>query len=347
VAASPAAAAPAASPAVAAPAGSPAAKPAVDYKAEMATLYEAAKKEGKLVLYSSMNLDDAKVVLPEFEKTFPGVKVEHIRAQGEDLMQRIITETKGGKVLADVFDTNAAQVAQVVQEGILDSYAIPAAADLPASFKDPQNRWTTERVTTVILGFNSSQVKPEEAPKTWDDLADPKWKGKIIMEVGDQEMLITLLKQKYTNEEQGIEVFKKIAANQPQAFSGHTQQSELLAAGQGAVCMACYGHHIIALQQKGAPVDFTKTEGVLYSLVFGLVKSAPNPNAGKLYLNWTMSPDGQKVLGAAGRAPARSEVPISTPLMPQGMKWYVSRPDYMTDFTKYDKIWRDTFQIRG
>ena len=86
---------------------------------------------------------------------------------------------------------------------------------------------------------------------------------------------------------------------------------------------------------------------MLYSLIFGLVKGAPHPNAGKLYLNWTMSPDGQKVLGAAGRAPARPGTPISTPLMPEGIKWYTSRPEYLADFGKYDKLWREIFKIGG
>jgi iron(III) transport system substrate-binding protein len=318
----------------------------IDYKAEMDKLYEAAKAEGTLSLYSSMNLDDARVVLPEFEKAFPGVKVEHVRATGEVLQQRLITEIKGGKVLADVYDTNSGQVFPVIQEGLLEAYPIPTAQDIPPEFRDERGLWTTERTTTVIIAYNTSQVKPEEAPQTFEDLADPKWKDKIIMEAADQEMFISLLKQKFANEEQGLEVFRKIGANEPQVFEGHTQVADFLAAGQGAVCMGCYGHHIVALQQKGAPVEFSKKEGVLNSIIFGLVKGAPHPNAAKLYLNWTMSPDGQKVLGAAGRAPARPGTPISTPLMPDGMKWYPSRPEQLAAFNKYDALWRQIFKIR-
>ena len=330
------------------PAAAPAAaKPTIDYKAEMARLYEEAKKEGTVVLYSSMNLDDARVVLPEFEKAFPGVKVDHVRATGEQLQQRLVTEIKGGKVLADVYDTNAAQVYPIVQEGLMEAYPIPTAQDIPTLFRDDKGQWTTERVTTVIVAYNTNLVKPEEAPKTFDDLADPKWKGKLLMEAADQEMFITLLKQKYASEDQGLEVFRRIAANNPEGHAGHTQVADFLAAGQGAVCMGCYGHHIIALKQKGAPVEFARAEGVLYSLIFGLVKGAPHPNAGKLYLNWVMSPEGQKVLGDAGRAPARPGTPISTPLMPEGMKWFVSRPEYLADFPKYDKLWRDIFKITG
>ncbi len=330
------------------PTEQPAAKPAakIDYKAELDKLYEAAKKEGKLVLYSSMNLDDAKVVLPEFEKAFPGVKVEHVRATGETLQQRIITEVRGGRVLADVFDTNAGQVYPLVEEGILESYPIPTAQDIPSDFRDDKGRWTTERVTTVIIAYNTNMVKPGEEPQTFEDLADPKWKGKILMEAADQEMFITLLKQKFGDEQKGLEVFRRIAANQPEVHAGHTQVADFLAAGQGAVCMGCYGHHIISLKAKGAPVEFSKKEGVLYSIVFGLVKGAPNPNAAKLYLNWTMAPDGQKVLGAAGRAPARPGTPISTPLMPEGMKWYPSRPEYAAEFNKYEALWREIFNIR-
>ncbi len=166
------------------------------------------------------------------------------------------------------------------------------------------------------------------------------------METADQEMFITLAKQKFASEEQGVEVFRRIGANEPEAHAGHTQLADLLAAGQGAVCMGCYGHLIITLKNKGAPVEFSKTEGVLNSILVGLVKGAPHPNTAKLYLNWLMSPDGQKVLGAAGRAPARHGTPIATPLIPDGMKWYPSRPEYTADFNKYDALWREIFKIR-
>ncbi len=108
----------------------------VDYKAEIERLHEAAKKEGTLGLYSSMNLDDAKVVLPEFEKAFPGVKVDHTRATSEVLQQRLISEVKGGKVLADVLDTNAGQYYPVLEAGFMEAYPIPAAQDLPLELRD-------------------------------------------------------------------------------------------------------------------------------------------------------------------------------------------------------------------
>ncbi len=233
-----------------------AAKPAakVDYKAEMDRLYEAAKREGKLVLYSSMNLDDARVILPQFEQAFPGVKIEHVRATGETLQQRLVTEVRAGRVLADVFDTNAGQVLPVVEQGLLEEYPVPTAQDIPAEFRDPRGRWTTERVTTVIIAYNTNMVRPNEAPQTFEDLADPKWKGKILMEAADQEMMITLLKQKFGDEQKGLEVFRKIAANEPEVHSGHTQVADMLAAGQGAICMGCYGHHIVALKEKGTPL---------------------------------------------------------------------------------------------
>lgn len=318
----------------------------VDYKAEIERLHDAAKKEGTLGLYSSMNLDDAKVVLPEFEKAFPGVKVDHTRATSEVLQQRLISEVKGGKVLADVLDTNAGQYYPVLEAGFMEAYPIPAAQDLPLELRDENGLWTTLRVTTVVIAYNTELVKDGEAPQRFEELADPKWKGKLIMETADQEMFITLAKQKFASEEQGVEVFRRIGANEPEAHAGHTQLADLLAAGQGAVCMGCYGHLIITLKNKGAPVEFSKTEGVLNSILVGLVKGAPHPNAAKLYLNWLMSPDGQKVLGAAGRAPARPGTPIATPLIPDGMKWYPSRPEYTADFNKYDALWREIFKIR-
>jgi ABC-type Fe3+ transport system substrate-binding protein len=343
-------AAPVATPTAAAKptAAATAAPAAVDLKAEMAGLYEEAKKEGALVLYSSMNLDDARLILPAFEKAYPGIKIDHVRATGETLQQRVITETRGGKVLGDVFDTNAAQFYPVVQQGLMEAYPIPSANDLPPEFRDTQGYWTTGRVTTVNVAYNREQLKPsEEPPQTFDDMADPRWKGRLLMEPADQEMMIILLRQKFPNEEQGMDFFRKVAANQPEFHPGHTELADFLAAGQGAVCFGCYGHHIVALHAKGAPVDFAKKEGVLYTIVSGLFKGAPHPNAGKLYLNWLMSPEGQTVLGANGRAPARPNTPLSTPIMPSGMKWYPSRLEFLAEMSKYEKMWQEVFNLRG
>src|SRR5215467_11991651 len=185
-------------------------------------LHKAALKEGgTLNFYGTLAQINAEKILPVFEKRFPGMKVNHVDATADKLAARAITEARGGRVLADVFQMALENVLQVGQQKLL-----------------------------------VDRLPPEDDPKAFDDFADPKWKGKLIAEPRDVELLIGLAKHKFKNDEKAFDYLRKLAANNIEFHKGHSELAEFLVAGQAAACLTCYAHHYPMRIRKGAPLGY-------------------------------------------------------------------------------------------
>lgn len=326
--------APTSAPAAATAAPTVAAKPG---ELDQATI-DKAKQEGKVTFYTSLNEDDAKFVIAEFAKAYPEIKVTLNRKSSEKIVAQFITEAKAGTVIADVLETGGLDIAKPIKEGLIQEFRPPSAEKLPDNLKDPNGLWTAARLGIETVAWNTTLVKPEEAPKSFEDLADPKWKGKILIESTDVEVLLALAKQKFKDDAKVIDYLKRLAANDLQPAAGHTETADLLIAGQRALFWGAHGHSIEAKRKSGAPVDYMRTEGVLTVDGAVLPKGAPNVNAAKVFINWYVGEDGQKAIAARKRVPARPGV-ADPALMPKVI--YVSGPDGIDDFAKYDKMWKD------
>ena len=189
----------------------------------MEELYAAARPEGKVLIYSSLNLDDVAELFPLFESRFPGVKIEHTRATGERLLQRLVTEVRGGSVLADVFETNGFEIYNAAKEELTEPFCPANIADLNPNLYEKDCMWIGTRTNHDIVAWNTNLVRPGEEPKTYEDLGDPKWKDRILMELTDVEMFNALLSDRGYGEQRGMEMFRRIAANNPEFHSGHTE----------------------------------------------------------------------------------------------------------------------------
>lgn len=303
-----------------------------------------AKTEGKVVLYTSLNEDDAKFVIGKFETDNPGIKVTLNRKSSEKITAQFITEAKAGKVIADVLETGGLDLAKPIKEGLVAEFRPPAASGFRDEFKDPKGLWTAARLGIETIAWNTTMVKPEEAPKSFEDLADPKWKGKILIESTDVEVMLALAQVKYKGDDAKVrDYFTKLAANQPQPSAGHTETLDLLIAGQRATFWGAHGHTTEAKRKAGAPVDYMRTEGVLTIDGASLAKGAPNTNAGKVFINWYVSEAGQKALSERNRIPARAGI-ADPKLFPTTT--YVSGPAYIDVFDKYQKLWKEILKIQ-
>ncbi len=298
-----------------------------------------AKAEGKLVFYTSLNEDDAKYVVGKFEAANPGIKVTLNRKSSEKITSQFITEAKAGKIIADVLETGGLDIAKPIKEGLVAEFRPPAAAAFPDSLKDPKGLWTAARLGIETIAWNTSQVKAADAPKSFEDLADPKWKGKILIESTDVEVMLALAKVKWKGDDAKVrDYFTKLAANQLQPSAGHTETLDLLIAGQRAVFWGAHGHTTEQKAKAGAPVDYMRTEGVLTVDGAVLAKGAPNPNAAKVFINWYVSEGGQRAILDRKRVPARPGIADAS-LLPKTI--YVSGPEGLADFDKYQKLWKE------
>jgi iron(III) transport system substrate-binding protein len=302
----------------------------------------ALKEGGTLNFYGVLAQINAEKILPVFEKRFPGIKVNHVDATADQLAARAITEARGGRVLADIFQGSLENVIQVYEQGLFLEKLVPEAADYPDNLKG--SYWVATDLIFIVGAWNTSKVKKGDEPKEFDDFADPKWKNMLMAEPRDAELLIGLARHKFKNEEKAVALLRKIAANQIEFHKGHSPLAELLVAGQSAACLTCYSHHFPPRIRKGAPVDYMLTEGIATISGTAIFKNAPHPNTAQLFARWAISEEGQKVYAQGGRTPGHPKVqPVEKT---KTAKIYPISANDVKDFRKYEKVWKEIFKLR-
>jgi iron(III) transport system substrate-binding protein len=302
----------------------------------------ALKEGGTLNFYGTLAQINAQRILPVFEKRFPGIKINHVDATADKLAARAIAEARGGRTIADVFQGALENALQVQEQGLLLDRLPPEAAEYPEVLKGPN--WLATDYIFLIIAWNTNLVKKGEEPQGFEDIADPKWKGKLIAEPRDVEVLIGLARHKYKNDEKAIALLRRIAANKPEFHRGHSELAEFLVAGQAAVCFTCYSHHYPRRIQRGAPVNYFLGEGVGALQATAVFKNAPHPNAAWLFARWVASQEGQKAYAQGGRTPTHPKVEPVEKTRPERI--YPIGVAEIRDWKKYEKIWKEIFALR-
>lgn len=314
--------------------------------AQAQTIDEVYKKAlaegGTLNFYGTLAQINAEIILPGFEKRFPGIKVNHVDATADQLAARVIAESRGGKVIADVFQTLLDGLVRVQGQGLFLDQLYPEAAAYPAEYKGAN--WVASDLIYIVPAWNTMKVKKQDEPKQFEDFAEPRWKNILIAEPRDFQLLIGLARYKYKSDEKAVALLKRIAANNPEFHKGHSQLAELLVAGQAAACVTCYAHHYPLRKRKGAPVDYMLTEGTGDIDATAILKNAPHPNTALLFARWTASEEGQKVYAQGGRLPAHPKVESIEKTRPARV-YPVGEQD-VKDYPKYEKMWKEIFGLR-
>lgn len=305
-------------------------------------LYKKALKEGGVLnCYCSLAQINAEIIYPLFEKRFPGIKINHVDATSDKLAARAITEARGGRVIADVVEFGLEDINKIHAQGLILEKVPPEAADYPANLRGTY--WAANNLIFFIGAWNTDKVKKEEEPKFLDDFADPRWKGRLIAEPRDYEVLIGLT-HKHKSLDKASAVLAKIAANNVEFHKGHSQLAELLVAGQAAACFTCYSHHFPGRMRKGAPVNYMLSEGAAGIIAVAVLKDAPHPNTAWLFNRWAASEEGQKVYAQGGRTPAHPKVEPKEKIRPAVI--YPVGVEDLKQFSKYEKIWKEIFKLR-
>ena len=302
-------------------------------------LIEGAKKEGKLVWYTSMAIDTSKPLLDAFLKEYPFIKAELVRAGEEQLMNRILSETRAGKWLFDAVSTSAMSV--LVERRMTAPYLPPERDAFLSEFKDAQGHWTGIFVNNLVLGYNTSMLPVKEAPKNYADLVDPKWKGKMLMDSTDYDWFGTL--STVWGKEKTVEYMKRLALQNPLWRRGHGLTAQLLGAGEVPLAWA-YNFRLERMKNDGAPVDWIETFDPIVVTVSGLGLSAKatNPNSAKLLIDFATSKKGQQMVRGMRRIPARTDIEPLAPKMDQSKlklkavpkEVYLHLDDYAREFRK-------------
>jgi len=305
-------------------------------------LHKAALKEGGTVnFYASLAQINAEKILPEFEKRFPGMKVNHVDGTSDKLAARIIAEARGGRTIVDVAEFSIEDIRNLYNQKLLSEKTIPEAAAYPSNLKGTY--WIANNLIFINGAWNTEKVKKGEEPKAFDDFADPKWKDRLIGEPRDVEILIGLT-HKFKSFEKARDLLAKIAANNVEFHKGHSDLAELLVAGQAAACFTCYTHHYPLRIKKGAPVGYMLSEGVATIIPSATPKNPPHPNSALLYERWSASEEGQAAYARGGRNPAHPKVEATDKIRPD--KIYAVGTEDLKEFAKYEKAWKEIFKLR-
>jgi iron(III) transport system substrate-binding protein len=307
-----------------------------------AQLLEVAKKEGTLTVYSSMPQDDMSALAADFEKRY-GIKVKIWRAGSEKLLQRVVLEARSNRFEMDVADTNGPEMEAMHREHLLQVCKSPFLIDLIPQAILPHREWIATRLNIFTCAYNTKALKKEELPKTYADLLDPKWKGKIAVEADDNDWLAgTVTKMGY---DKGVALFKEIAAkNAVTVRKGHTLLANLVASGEVPLALTLYNYKVEQMKNAGAPVDWFALEptiarpnGVAVS------KNAPHPYAAVLFQDFMLSL-GQGILGKRDFIPTSTKVPSNLNKMPLT---FADPKATLDDNQKWTRLYEEIFSHKG
>ncbi|MGH7844075.1 MAG: ABC transporter substrate-binding protein [Candidatus Binatia bacterium] len=311
-------------------------------KDRQSRIEEGAKREGELGWYTTLSGEDSAKVIQLFEKRYPFVKIKLIRLTSERLVQRYMTEFQAGRFLADVVETADFQIEALRRKGTLRPYYTPSVEKYDKRFVQSQGFWVANRVTMIVLGYNTRLVPPAVAPRKYEDLLDPKWKGQMSVEREQTEWFMSLMD--HWGEEKGKAFFQRLGAQNPSIRSGHTLMAQLVMAGEDPMSPNSYSQYFPRAQKSGAPVDWINLEPVIgKGIVSALAKNSPHPHAAMLFLDFFFSKEGgEKIIHEVNRIASHPELVPDPPRMREGFDFIMIDPvKYMDRIDRYAQLWRE------
>ncbi len=308
-------------------------------------LIDEAKKEGALMYYTTMTVSQSKQVVDRFEKKYPFIKVELFRTGGGPLLNKIQTEARGGLYAWDVVTGRGEMLLPLMENKLLAPYRSPESKMIENDLVDNDGYWAAYYVNPYVLGYNTNLVKKEAVPRTYEQLLDPKWKGKKISIDDEAYGLLTGLIRAW-GKEKAVSYFKKLAAQEPVPMRGNTNRVQLTMAGEYQLIIA-YAPTIQRETSKGHPIDWVPLEPVAVQVnPVMLAARAPHPNAAKLFIDFLLSKEGQKILVKFRRIPVREDVEPDPPRLLRGYKRIVENPEEYRNFTQTVGLYQDIFNLR-
>jgi iron(III) transport system substrate-binding protein len=270
-------------------------------------LIEGARKEGALVFYTTFPTEYADRLLDPFRARY-GVKVSVWRARSELVLSRVLAEARGGGAGADVITVTATATEAMRREGLLQEVRSRHHAELLPSAVPAHRQWVAQLNHVFVHAYNTDKVKKDELPRTWRDLLDAKWKGRLAIEGDDHEWLSSVIAD--MGEAAGAAFFRELVAkNGLSVRSGHPLLTNLVASGEVPLALTVYQYSVEQAKKKGSPIDwFVIGPAVSIPNAIAVPKKAAHPHAALLLYDWLLSPEGQRILAKIGYVPTNVKV---------------------------------------
>lgn len=310
---------------------------------DRAKLIEEATKEGKVVFYTGSSANDANALKAAFERKYPFIKFEYFRAGKDKLLGKYLTEARNQTFLPDVYQSSVFPMTTLQQRGLLAKYQSPEREGVPEALRGKDGYWTAVVLNAMTIAYNTRLVKADEIPKNYEDLLLPKWKGKLGLDLNKTEWYVAMLQM--MGDEKGRKYMEALSRQNVQARDGNTITGQLLAAGEFSLVVSQYPTSIEEMKKVGAPVDWVPLQPhFVYAQGIGVTAKNSHPAAGRLFVDFCLSEEGQKVFRGLSRITARKDVLPIPPKLIQGHRLLVVNPASAEDYNRYNNEYHKYFR---
>jgi len=271
-------------------------------------LIEGARTENAVVWYTNSSLENAERYIREFKRTYPFTKPRVWRAKSLDVTQRIIAEARTGQFLADLIKPSADLLSPLLQENLIGRYDSPFRAPFPAHARGPF--WTNIAYAFRVFAYNPKKLARKDAPKSWEDLLQPRFRGAILFDESSLHEVISLLSA--WGREKTVDYFDRLSQQKLLIRAGRDNMLKLMMAGEAPLTVTAYAYRSEALRARAAPIDWL-AQDLMPTLVYPLTlaKNAPHPYTAALFYDFLISASGQRLMAQEGRVvPHRIVEPI-------------------------------------
>ena len=310
-------------------------------KQREARLIEGAKKEGKVVYWQASTAQEWEPVFQKFRQKYPFLVVENWRGDDAGIHQKMMAEARAGVYSVDFASTEIDVIDDLKKAGLMKKYGWPNTAGWSPQHKDRDGYWVASNINCAVVVYNTNLVSPAEAPKNWDDVLDPKWKGSITMEKDAGSWVLMLWAA--WGKEKTVGYLKALAKNNLVFGAGSTARTEMLAAGAAKLDLRLNLHTILTYQNKGAPLEWVRTDPIVGRAAPRFIaEHAPHPNAAILFADWFTSLEGQQAYqDASGRLVPDPRVKSRVAEALKGQRVVVFPAELAVHGNEADKLFRD------
>jgi iron(III) transport system substrate-binding protein len=304
----------------------------------MERIAAAAKKEGTLTLYTTIAEKDLPAIVRPFEQKY-GIKVNVWRAGTDKVLQRTVSESQAKRYEVDAIHFGSPEMEALSREKILQAVNSPVHKDLAPGSVPKHKEWAATILSVWVQAYNTQAIRKEDLPRTYADLLDPKWKGKLGIESKNDDWFATVV-DLMGGEEKGLAFFRELVAkNGISPRHGHTLLNNMVVSGEVPMALTVYNYMPEQAKKKGAPIDWFALEpAVARSNAVGVARRAPHPNAALLFYEYLLGPDGQNAMVSVDYVPTNTRV--ASPL--KGVKIVQTDPIRTLDESpKWSKLYED------
>lgn len=299
-------------------------------------LADAGKKEGEVSVYHSIPIEDMTAISAAFTKIY-GIKVRLWRSGSETVTQRVAAEARGGRFDVDIVENNSQANEALHREQLLQEVSSPYRSDLiPMAIPD-HKEWVGTTIDVWVAAYNTNKVKKEELPKTYQDLLDPRWRGRLGIESDNHAWFGTLTEA--MGERQGTKLFTDIAStNGLSPRKGHSLLAGQVASGEVPLALTLYDWNAEKLKQKGAPIEWVTLSPVIAQFkTVAMLRKAPHPNAAVLFYDFMLN-EGQAILAGRKLVPTSRKIETAAGKLP--LK-FIDPVRFLDMNDKWKKAWEE------